>query len=375
MKITRNYLLLSVLLILSGVLSACAGGTGTNISWPGLTVDESNQVAFVAQGSQVYAIDVENGSAKWLFPEKADRKMSFYAAPALLGEDQVIVGGYDKVLYNIDRQNGQVNWSFPDATNLYVAGPLVTDQVIFAPNSSNTLYALGIDGKKLWSFEAEHSLWSTPAFDGKLVYLPSMDHHVYALDAQSGSQVWMSEDLGGAIAGDPTLDEAGILYVGTFNNELVALDTRNNGEVIWRAPAEGWVWSGPALDGGKLYFGDLSGYFYVVNAADGSLIDKLEPAAKSNQLFSSNPQGIINKPLIFKDKVYFTSEDGNLYEYDPASGAKHSIWVNPYSGKLYAGPESAGDLILVAIQGGKKVLAALDENGKQAWFYPPDEQK
>ena len=62
-------------------LSACAGGVTTATSWPGLTVDD--KYAYVAYNTQVYAVDLVNGTERWRYPAEPDNNVTFYADPTL----------------------------------------------------------------------------------------------------------------------------------------------------------------------------------------------------------------------------------------------------------------------------------------------------
>ncbi len=106
MKNSRLILLFSTLFILTILLSACAGGAGTATSWPGFTVDPNGQVAYLADAQYIYAVDLSNGIEKWRFPTKGDPKVTFYAAPTLTSDGQLIVGDYNKVLHSLDPATG-----------------------------------------------------------------------------------------------------------------------------------------------------------------------------------------------------------------------------------------------------------------------------
>ena len=141
MKKIHIFLLFSIIM-LSGLLSACAGGAGAATSWPGLTVDMDRELVYVANNQHVYAVNLASGAEKWRFPREAEGKISFFAAPALTEDDQLVIGGYDNLLYSIDPDSGDQKWTFEAATNKYIAGPLASGGQIFAPNSDNQLYAV-----------------------------------------------------------------------------------------------------------------------------------------------------------------------------------------------------------------------------------------
>ena len=361
----KNKLLFVILALiaLSLTLSACAGGSRVMASgWPGITTDE--ETAYVAFNQHVYAINLTNGMEKWRYPTEPDNKITFYAPPSLTEDGQVIVGGYDNVLYSLNAQNGQMNWTFNEATDRFIGSALVAGEMIFAPSSDDSLYALNINGQTAWTqpFLAENSNWSKPTADSncECVYLASMDHSVYAIDPANGQQIWRSEQLGGATVGTPAVSEDGQLYIGTFTNELVAINA-SDGNILWRFPTDGWVWASPVLEGSILYFGDIEGDFYAVDRETGT------------QLWNVKANGdIVGKPLVTEDGIYFTTDAGSLYALTLEGGTR---WTKEFEATLHSGPVAAGDLILIATDEGGLVLYALDAEGLPKWQFTPSEEK
>jgi outer membrane protein assembly factor BamB len=199
-------------------------------------------------------------------------------------------------------------------------------------------------------------LWAKPAIDPmcNCVYLPSMDHKVYALDAKTGALQWNTEDLGGAIVSTPSVSDDMMLYVGTFAKEMVALDAKT-GKELWRFAANDWVWAEPALDGDTLYFGDLSGTFYAVDRKTGTSKWQIQPGG-----------AIVGTPLITPEGIFFTTESGSLV----AVNAEGTIrWNQPYETSLHTGPVSAGNSILIATSNPESLLIAVDPSGVQKWVF------
>lgn len=355
-------LYLLILISLSVLISACTGGAGAATSWPGLSVDLENELAYVAFGPQVYAVNLANGTEKWRAPEEPNNNTTFFAPPTITPDGQLIVGSYNNVLYSLNPENGQQIWSFEGSTSRFIASALSAGELIYAPSSDKNLYALGLDGGQVWSFTTEDALWATPISDGETVYLPGMDHRVYALNAKTGELLWKTDGLGGSIAGNPALGQDGLLFVGTFNQELLALDTAQDGAVVWRMPASAWVYAGPTLDSDNIYVGDLDGMFYAVEAATGAIYWKIQPDSNADR-------AITDHPLVIGDTVYFTSESGNLFAVESETG--NPVWSKAVDGKLNAGPVAAGDVILLAPEGTDELLIALDLNGNQKWVFVP----
>lgn len=362
MKITRLFII-STLLIAASFLSGCSGSAYLASSWPGLLVDQN--VGYLADNAFVYAVNLDTGTLKWKYPaDKAEKGKAFFAPPVMTEDGQLIVGGYDHVLYSLDPNNGSLLWTFPRekepaAKDRYIASPLATPLGIYAPNADGFLYAVDLKGNQLWEpFQTTQPLWAQPTTDGKCqcLYVASMDHHLYALNAATGSQIWKSPDLGGAVVAVPTFGEDGTIFVGTFGNEMIALDAET-GNIRWRYKTNGWVWSSAAQQDGKLFFGDLSGTFYALTTAGVELWNK-----KADGL-------IIGSPLVTNDRVYFGTENGSVFAVDFEG---NPAWNTTVSGKIYSPILSSGDTLLVTPSEGDAILVALTTTGSPKWsFVPP----
>ena len=349
---TKYLVLIGLLLTLAVVLSGCASGL-TASAWPGVTADATN--AYIAGGPYVYAVDLQTGAQVWRFPEKASAASPFFATPMLTPDGQLIVGGFDKKLYSLDPKTGKSNWQFIDARDRWIGGAFVTDKMIYAPNADYKLYALDLQGKLQWSFEADQAIWGTPVSDGTNVYFGTLGKKVYAVNAQTGKLVWM-QILDGAVLGSPVVGSENELFVGTYGATLYALNTAN-GKTLWSKPASSWIWSGPVLDGTNIYVGDANGTFSAY------------PADGAAKLWTQELNGaIVGSPLINGDTLVVGTEAGNVYFIDRAGQNVHPITV---SGKVYATPIAAGTLVLVAPTSGDAILVALDQNGTVKWSFIP----
>lgn len=353
MKLSRIALLM-LLPIITLILSACSGAL-TASSWPGVITDQNN--AYIAGGPNVFAVKLSDGSLAWKYPpDKAGP--GYYAAPALTPDGQLIVGAYDNNLYSLNSQNGTLNWSFTppkeDNPDRWVSSPAIIGEAIYAPNANHRLYKLDFKGNLLWKFTTDFSLWAPPADDGTRLYLPSMDHNLYAIDINTARKEWAA-DLGGALVGTPALSDKGVLFQGTITKEIVAVEAQT-GKIVWRFPTEGSVWSTPALDGDKLYVGDMVGNLYALNTVDGSKLWSIKPAGP-----------IIDPPLLTPDKtLVFGTESGALIAVDQSGKI---LWNHAINGKLYSTPVQAGDRILVPVTQGDTLLVAVDKNGNQSWSF------
>ena len=365
MKKTRFLSLVVAMILLGSVLTGCTGGAGVVASWPGMLIDNASETVYLAAGQHIYALNLANGTERWRYPEKADTKISFYAAPVLTEDGQLIQGGYNKTLYSLNVDTRQTNWTYTAASDVFVAQPLVAGNMVYAPNSDTALYAVDKTGALVWKANGEHAFWSTPVSDGTLIYAASMDHHVYAFKQENGSQVWKSDDLGGALTGKPALDPKGVMYIGTLgkkeDSKMMALDAAS-GKVLWQTSAKGWVWASPVISGELVIFSDMNGNIYAVEATSGTIKWQIQPD-------TTGKGAITAAPVVNEDTLYFASQAGILYAVDLATG--NPLWNKTIGGKIYSDLVINGDKILIAPLEFDAALVAVDFQGNNSWSFTP----
>lgn len=350
----KKFLPIALLLVLLSTILAGCTGTGLATSWPGITYADNR--VYLAYNSQIFAINPENGSMIWRYPEKANAKTSFYAAPEVTSDGMVIVGDYTNSVHAINGSTGAQSWSY-ETGNRIIASAAVSDGVILVPSTDQFLYALNPQGQLLWKFETDAALWAKPLVADGVVYLPGMDRKLYALNLENGTQRWVVE-MGAAAIGSPALDESGTLFVGTLGNEVLAVN-KDSGTIAWRYKTSSSIWANMVLKESILYFGQLDGTFIALDT-------KTQQPAWQYKAGGA----VVGAPAMLDDRIMFASENGvlNIVDY------KGAVLGSPViSEKLYGNPVVDGKYVLVGITTSKdKILAAVDQNGNQVWpFLPP----
>lgn len=391
----KTFKVFGLLLVLSLTLAACSGAQQTQ-AFPGLS--SYGEIVYLAQGQYVRAVDPAAQAQKWSFPSAADAKTYglFVSTPAV-DEEWVIVGSegpagsYSGALFGLERETGAQRWClvFDDkgadrlaqfnckraqaeekpklfglwggaVDNRLIGGLGLYDGVVYFGLANGAVYAVdAATGQDRWHYSgAERDIWSTPVVDDERVYVTSLDHHVYALDRATGREVW-SKDMGATVAGTPTLVEDR-LYVGTFANAMHALEPATGADVWPAFKTSNWVWDGPAVVDETLFFTDVSGNVYAVNAADGQQIWVQKPGAAMRAA-----------PGVSTERLFAGDRSGNLFALSPASGA--SAWATPVKikGQLLATPVIVGNYVVVAPFQGDNVLEVYKLNGEFYWPFKP----
>ncbi len=365
MKINRIFLFF---LLAAIPLFTAACGAAPASTWPGLATD--GKLAYLASAQYVYKISVSDGvevttptvdgPVPARFPLKAESTKSFYATPVISPDGQLFIGSAatsDASFYSVDLKTNTVKWTFKDGKNPWVAGAFVSGDTVYAAAGDGILYALGLaDGQVRWQFKAsDHSLWSTPVSDGKLIFIVTLDHEVYALDPK-GNKVWSSA-LDNAIMAPPYI-AGDTIIVGTLSGKLFALNAAS-GNQKWVSSLDGSIWGSPASDGENVYIGtvkDKAGKFYAVNLQTGQITWSKD-----------DPGAITASPLVTPTQIIYVTEAGKIQSIDKSGSPKWQAVIE--NAKLYTPPVLANDLILVAPMNATFLLGAYDLNGAQKWTF------
>jgi outer membrane protein assembly factor BamB len=378
-KITMKIKQISIIIafVLLGILlSGCTNANATN-SWGSAVVAGDNVIFTNSTG--VVALSTLNGSSRWTYPEKAAATRLFFAAPAIStegknGDEQVIIGDYSGLLVSISNNDGKTEyWRFAKAQGKYIASPIIVDNYVIAPNTDGFVYFIEVkqdsNGWFLGDVKSypikknmdqkgiiENALggfWATPATDGTTVYLPNLNHHIYAVDIVSSQTKW-EKDLGGPLVAQPYLAEDGTLYVGTLNSTLYALNS-TDGSILWQKTMPGGIWSEPILKDGQLFVGDESGKLNIVKASDGSITQSIDEKA-----------AILGRGADLGDSLVFANENGQVFAID-ASGS--GVWMRSLTGKIYSNLVFGGDQLYILPTKGDKPIYAYDAKGNEIWNY------
>jgi outer membrane protein assembly factor BamB len=315
--LNKRYMAVSLFVLLALFISACGARGGE--TWPGIAIDENNETIIVSYRKTVTSLNPDK-SRNWIYEYEG---VDFYA-PALIDDGAVYIGDFDGRFHAIDRETGESRWVYEAerASLLFfdfgsndrviasaeVGGDLVffgTERGIFALDTDS-----GADPEIAWSFEeTDHSVWGQPiyveeGYDGQAtLFVGSLDKHLYALNAETGDLLWKL-GLEGSVPGQPTLDEGRqLLYVSTLNRAVFAVDF--DGNVFDKFDTEGWVWGGPTLDDGTIYFGDLDGYLYAVNVTDDGFSEVWKQQISEEALRAS--------PVVVDRTLIIPSEDETVY--------------------------------------------------------------
>ncbi len=206
-------------------------------------------------GGMLYAFSVEDGLFHWNQNVRSEAAMS--AANNFRGTDVVTSGDYPNSVISFDGRTGEQNWR----TNFAKDASGFAD----CPQAS--------DGIKIYGMYLARPKDSPFNFVG---YTTPGIEHAYALSGDDGKIAWDVPLVRGIL---PINNHAAIpliyrnvMHLGSaIAPETFALDTRS-GKLLWQLHVAGAVKGGMVASDGRLYFGDLGGYLWAVDAQSGVVI-------------------------------------------------------------------------------------------------------
>ena len=246
-----------------------------------------------------------------------------------------------------------------------VSSPAVYKGVVYVSSLDGHVYALDAStGSLKWKYQTGAGVSSTPAVSEGLVFTVSHDDNIYALDAETGALKWKYQ-TDGCWLYSPAVCE-GVVYVGNTNGYLYALYA-NTGNLKWKYQTGAEVSSTPAISEGVVYVG--SGYYvYALDATTGILKWKYQIGN------TSSPADSVSTPAVLGGVVYiggasFDPENwmyyGHVYALDATTGTLK--WKYPTTAIGNSPAVSGGVVYFSPIDNDVYALDA--STGNLKWIY------
>jgi outer membrane protein assembly factor BamB len=295
-------------------------------------------VAALTLAAALYAVPFGAGCTPtieklWEFPISSP----IYSTPLVVG-DLIVFGSESGTLHAVDK-NGQARWRYQVSSSQIFSRPATDGKLIYFGATNQTFYAVDLKGQLKWKFVTGERIKSDPALLEGVVYTSSYDGHVYALQTDTGKEIWefppKEPPREAAGEGDeekekpeetsvPSLDpkpgafsysapviKDGVLYVGNLDGYLYAIQTAD-GKLKWRFKAGGGITSSPLVEGKAVYFGSKDDHVYAVDAATGG---------KTLWKFKTGDD-VLSSPRIYDGVLFIGSNDKNFYALDAKTGKK-----------------------------------------------------
>jgi len=296
------------------------------------SVDDA--VYFGSNDGALYKVDAATGQLQWRFRSNAE----VARRPVLSNGVLYVVNANDTVLA-IDAKTGELKWSQHRAPALGMevagyAGPLVWRNKVYAAFSDGTVTAFdATTGAERWqpvdlAAEAEQFLGHLPKYldtdttpvpdeieAGPVVYVGSYEGGAFALEAETGTQIWSNPAVGGVTElvlwqqpahrrrggkGGLDLPARKLLLAATGTTGLWGLDPETGQEVWRRALPTGGI-SRPVPILGALLVSTTQLGLFLLNPVDGGIMDGIHTG-----------EGIFMVPAVEEYRAFVMTNGGQL---------------------------------------------------------------
>ncbi len=156
--------------------------------------------------------------------------------------------------------------------------------------------------KPLWTFKCEDEIRGTPNIHEGVLFIGSYDNNLYALDASNGEFSWKYATDGG-IPGRPAIYDGNIFF-GSEDNRLHVISARS-GSVVWTYYTEAPVRSSPRIAQGHVFVGSDDAYLHAINLNTGRAVWQVEIGSP-----------VRSTPFVTNEFAYVGSESGEVFCVD-----------------------------------------------------------
>jgi len=333
-KISIVLVILLLLTLTSPLFISEAEAGLADSSWPKFRGNLKNT------GRNEDAIREVSNNTRWAF--ETDGRVD--ASPAVGSDGTIYIGDLDGNLTAVEA-NGSERWKFETSSSISCTPALSDDGTIYFVTNGGNFYSLNEDGEKNWVRD----------------------------------DILKPERTGASVFSSPVVREDGTVLVASeklfsvYPNGTVqwSFTHRFEGE---DDPSPGIIQSSPAIDDeGNIYFG----YSIALPGADFGLMIALDSEGEKLWEFmirddEGDPKTgsqVFSSPAIEDGRLYFGSDNNRLYALEKENGTE--AWNRTTTGNIFSSP-AIGPEGTIYVGSGDKMLHAFKPNGTSAWRFRAD---
>ena len=296
------------------------------------------------------------------------RAGSLIEFPPVVAYGRLYFATFSGKFFAVERETGEVAWR-KNLKRITAASPTVADGIVYQPlmnardedrnSAPGFLVALDAEnGKELWRFKAR-VIESSPLLMDGVLYFGTFDDKLYALDARTQRVRWTYE-TGDDVKGGPIFHD-GNVYFGSYDGKVYAVDART-GKLRWESEAQGGLrgagnfYATPAAAYGRVFIGNTDGKVYAFGARTGRL------------LWSRSTGGYVySSAAVWNETIYVGSYDGRFYALDAATGDVR--WSFKANDRISGAPTVLAGIVYFATLG-ERTYGLDARTGEEVWTFP-----
>jgi outer membrane protein assembly factor BamB len=202
-----------------------------------------------------------------------------------------------------------------------------------------------------WTFKTGDTIEGAPVVVGGVVYVASLDKHLYAIELATGKQKWKVK-LGPAKASPSVKGDR--IYLGDLDGKFYCVNTAD-GKVVWTFEAEGEIQASANFHGTNIIFGSHDSSLYCLDQ-------------NGKKVWDTKVDGPINAAAaVVGDRTFATGcSDGILHVIDATNGKE--LGTIDLGGQAVATAAVVGDRVYLSMVS-NQVVAADWKTMKRIWAF------
>ena len=248
------------------------------------------------------------------------------------------------------RHQPEVKWQ-TKVSETWLMPPMLAGGILYTGSGDGVLYALNTEtGEQIWSADGFGQLESTGAIAGDVIITAGFSNLVQALNRHSGAVLWIFR-TSYFVQGSPLI--VGDRVYLASDHVVYALDLRS-GELIWQTAtgSEGAFMGSPAFDNGVIY------------TTGGRLLLALE-ADTGKEIWRVEKDEMFLGLAVANETIYVGNWDHHLYAFDQSTGEER--WNFQADGEFWSAPAVAADVVYTG--NNNSVYALNTQTGELIWTY------
>lgn len=277
-------------------------------------------------------------------------------------------GGDWPQFHGNQRQTGFVSGELPEKLSLVwrfqtggevKSSPAIVNGKVYAGSSDEHIYAIDVQtGKQVWAKLLDDEIEASPTVIDNVVYAGTLAGTLYALDAESGEERWRfsanDKLTGGA---NWFKDSKNKLYIlaGSYDAVLYCVDAQT-GEAVWTYETDNFINGSPALDEKHCVFGGCDAVIHIISVSDGVKTGEIDTGSY-----------IAGSAAIQGKHVYVGNYDGELLK--SSLETREVIWRYTIDGEPFVSSPAVTEEIVVIGGGDMNIHCVDNKTGKPRWTY------
>lgn len=244
-----------------------------------------------------------------------------YSSPVIL-DDKIFAGDDMGCLTCYRLKDGKKLWSFKSDRRI-VGTPAASDNVVVFGSADKNIYGVNTEtGRQLWKVAAAEPVLGAVTISNGIAYTGASDHTFRAINIHTGDIVWAYAQVKGYIVTKPLVEGNKVIF-GAWDNTLYALD-KQTGQELWKwtggltrmhfSPASVW----PVAAHGKVFIADPQRALTAINLETGETIYRTFRSAVRETIGLSED----------KERIYSKTMNDSIVCFSAITDRPEQIWIS-----------------------------------------------